>query len=286
MSDDSQAIQNATIAPDAGALLINFTTRRPAKPVFTVWNKVSNDQNTDMVAVNQIAFALETSTPTTNHAKRIAGLPQGVPLWLRIDAQAEDLPFGDPRGPSSFVCSTGTLKRVCSVKIVSLEVLNSGDSGGGASMLFQFQVYNGSSSVGESLINLQQTQIDSIDNGTFVREVVGTFTIDNAPDVIVPYLGSLHFKGSGTIGVRIPDVLPDRADSGSNEEAEFADSMARATLPTQLGDTTSSALIMGTGLLVPSITATLDIETIVSNPANISLVMERPPGIPPILKVG
>jgi hypothetical protein len=29
---------------------------------------------------------------------------------------------------------------------------------------------------------------------------------------------------------------------------------------------------MGTGLLVPSITATLEVETIVSNPANISTV--------------
>src|SRR5262249_3861013 len=99
---------------------------RPAKPVFTVWRNIANDQNKDMVPANQVAFSLETPTPTTNHSKRIAGLPQGMKLWLRIDAQAEDLPVGDPRGAASSVVGTGTFVRVCLVKIGSLEVLNSG----------------------------------------------------------------------------------------------------------------------------------------------------------------
>jgi hypothetical protein len=61
-------------------------------------------------------------------------------LWLRIDAQAEaeDLPVGDPRGAASSVVGTGTFVRVCLVKIGSLEVLRSGDSGGGADMLTSF----------------------------------------------------------------------------------------------------------------------------------------------------
>jgi hypothetical protein len=50
--------------------------------------------------------------------------------------------------------------------------------------------------------------------------------------------------------------------------------MGPVTLPTTLGDTTSSAFIMGTGLAVPSITSTLQIETIVSNPSNILPVKE------------
>ena len=100
MSDGSQFIVG-TIAPDAGALLLNFNTARPAKPVFTVWRNVVNDQDKDMIPANQIAFSGETLTPITAHSKRIAGLPQGVPLWLRIDARAEDLPVSDPRGAAT-----------------------------------------------------------------------------------------------------------------------------------------------------------------------------------------
>src|SRR5262245_18598462 len=96
MSDDSQAIVGATIAPDAGALLINFNTVRPARLVFTVWRNLVNVQEQDMVPANQVAFAGDTLTPTTNHSTRIVGLPLGVPLWLRIIAQAEDLPVSDP----------------------------------------------------------------------------------------------------------------------------------------------------------------------------------------------
>ena len=274
MSNGSQAIFAGTIAPDAGALLIDFKTVRPAKPVFTVWRNILNEQDKDMVPENQVAFSLETPTPTTNHSKRIAGLPQGMKLWLRIDAQAEDLPVGDPRGAASSVVGTGTFVRVCLVKIGSLEVLNNGDSGGGADMLFQFQVFDGSDSVGEGLIDLFQLDVDSIDNGEFVPGIVHTFKIDNAPDVVVPYLSSLHhtlgFLQFPKIGERIGDTLPAPPPRvGSNDEAEFADCMGPVTLPTTLGDTTSSAFIMGTGLAVPSITSTLQIETIVSNPSNI-----------------
>ena len=272
MSDGSQGIAG-TIAPDAGALLINFNTVRPAKPVFTVWRNVVNDQDKDMIPANQVAFSGETLTPTTAHSKRIAGLPQGVPLWLRIDARAEDLPVSDPRGAATRVVRTGTFLRICSVKILSVEVLNSGDSGG-ADMKFGFQVYNGSSSVGEGLIDRFQRSVDSINNGVFVREMVGTFKLVQAPDVVVPYLSSLHLKGGfPTIGEQTPpDTLPDEPASGSNEDFDFADCVGRAALPAQLGDTTSGAFIMGTGLLVPSITATLQFETIVSNPSNIGQV--------------
>lgn len=284
MSDESQAIFGGTITPDAGALLINFKTVRPAKPVFTVFRNLVDVQAQDMVLANQVAFAGETLTPTTDHSQRIAGLPQGVPLWLRIDANAEDLPVGDPRGPASSVVRTGTFARVCLVKILSVQVLNSGDSGGDADMLFEFQVYNGSSSVGEGLIfrlpspgpknPIPRWQISSVDNGDFVPEMVSTFTIPNAPDVIVPYLASLHLKGSlfhfPSIGQKIvPVTLPDATGSDSNEDFESADCMGRASLPTQLGDTASPGFFLSTGLLVPSIEATLVFETIVSNPAKI-----------------
>src|SRR5262249_37653370 len=99
------------------------------------------------------------------------------------------------------------------------------------------------------------------------------FGIDTAPDVVVPYLSSLHLKQAfphfPTLGrLTIPETLPDAPSSGSNEDFEFADCMGPATLPTQLGHTTSP-FIMSTGLAVPSITATLAIETTVSNPAKI-----------------
>jgi hypothetical protein len=104
--------------------------------------------------------------------------------------------------------------------------------------------------------------------------MVGTFKLVQAPDVVVPYLSSLHLKGGfPTIGEQTPpDTLPDEPASGSNKDFDFADCMGRAALPAQLGDTTSGAFIMGTGLLVPSITATLQFETIVSNPSNIGQV--------------
>jgi hypothetical protein len=46
------------------------------------------------------------------------------------------------------------------------------------------------------------------------------------------------------------------------------------TLPTALGDTHTSAFLLGTGLLVPSITATLTFETNVTNPRNLQPVLE------------
>ena len=119
MSNGSQVIFGGTVAPDAGALLIDFKTVRPAKPFFAVWRNLVNVPEQDMVPANQVAFAGETfgGDPTTDHSKRIAGLPQGVPLWLRIDANAEDLPHGDPQGVANWVLGTGTFARVCLVKI-------------------------------------------------------------------------------------------------------------------------------------------------------------------------
>ena len=211
-----------------------------------------------------------------------------APLTEKLVAKAEHLPVGDPRGAASSVVGTGTFVRVCLVKIGSLEVLNSGDSGG-ADMLFQFQVFNGSSSIGEGLIDLLQLDVDSIDNGEFVSGIVRTFKIDNAPDVIVPYLSSLHRKGGlfhvPTIGTKtIPDALPDAAGSGSNDDFEFADVMGRVSLPipAQVGATTQSGFMMNTGLNVPSITATLAFETNVLNPSNILPVklFHHGPGFP------
>src|SRR5262249_45642791 len=132
--------------------------------------------------------------------------------------------------------------------------------------------------------HLFQLDVDSIDNGEFVPGIVRTFKIDNAPDVVVPYLSSLHRKGGfPTIGTRtIPDTLPDEAGSGSNDDFEFADVMGRVSLPTQLGDTTQSGFMMNTGLNVPSITATLAFETNVLNPSNILPVklFHHGPGFP------
>jgi hypothetical protein len=287
MSNGSQVIFGGTVAPDAGALLIDFKTVRPAKPIFTVWRNLVNVPEQDMVPANQVALAGETfgGNPTTDHSKRIAGLPQGVPLWLRIDANAEDLPHGDPQGVANWVLGTGTFARVCLVKILSVQVLNSGDSGGDADMVFEFQVYNGSNSMGEGLIGfilpgpgpqnpIPRFDRSGVDNGEFVPDMVSTFRINNAPDVVVPFLASLHLKGGflhfPTIGTNmVPDTVPDGAGSGSNDDFEFATCMGLVTLPTQLGDTSSDAFIMSTGLAVPSITATLVFETKVSNPANI-----------------
>jgi hypothetical protein len=277
-----QAIHDLTVVPSAGAITITFTTARPSKPVFTVWRRIANVAAQDMTPANQVAFSGETMTPKTTHSARISGLPQGQPLWLRIDAAAEDVPAGDYRRPASLYCPTGTFVRVCLARVLSVEVLNSGDSGGGASMLFQFQVYNGVSPAGETLITTKQSEVDSIDNGEFAGGMVGEYKIDAAPDTIVPYLEALHWKGSfrglPLQGRKIGDTLPSDSGSGSDDEAEWADCLARVPLP-DLGDTTSGTLILSTGLLVPSVEARLVFETIVSNPSRISTF--TPPRLPP-----
>jgi hypothetical protein len=278
-----QGIHGLTVVPEAGAITITFTTTRPSKPVFTVWRRIANVAAQDMVPANQVAFSGETTTPQTTHTARITALPQGLPLWLRVDAAAEDVPAGDLRRPASLFCPTGTFVRVCLAKILSVEVLNSGDSGGGASMLFQFQVYNGMSSEGEALIPTKQADVDSVDNGGLVGGMVGEFKIDAAPDTVVPYLEALHWKGSfpglPLKGRQIGDTLPSDTGSGSDDDAEWADCLARAALPTGLGSTTSGALVLSTGLLVPSVEARLVFETIVSNPSGISTF--TPPRLPP-----
>jgi hypothetical protein len=193
-----QAIVGATITPDVGAIVATFTTVRPSKPVFTVWRRIANVAAQDMVPARQVAFSGETLTPRTSHSVRIASLPQGLPLWLRITADAEDVPAADPLKlrHAQMDVQTGTYVRTCVVRILSVEVLNSGDSGGGASMLLQFQVYNGTSSAGEALIATKQSSVDSIDNGEFVGDMVGQYKIDSAPDTIVPYMSALHWRGS------------------------------------------------------------------------------------------
>jgi hypothetical protein len=284
-----QAIVGATITPDVGAIVATFTTVRPSKPVFTVWRRNANVAARDMVPANQVAFSGETLTPRTSHSVRIASLPQGLPLWLRITADAEDVPAADPLKlrHAQMDMQTGTYVRTCVVRILSVEVLNSGDSGGGASMLLQFQVYNGTSSAGESLIATKQSSVDSIDNGEFVGDMVGQYKVDSAPDTIVPYMSALHWRGSFPVqGRKIGDTLPSGTGSGSDGEAEWADCLTRVALPTRLGDTTSSALMLGTGLLVPSIDARLTIETNVTNPSNIETVLQRRIGTPPPFTLG
>jgi hypothetical protein len=272
-----QAIVNATIAPEAGAISVTFQTVRPAKPIYTVWKNIRHDAS-DMTPKNQIVAAFESLTPTTTHSKRITGLPQGVPLWLRIDAAAEDVPVGDPRQPASFVTETGTLKRYCVITIASMMMLTSGGDPEGASMVFQAQIYNGDS--GDPLTDGRLVDTDSIGNGEFVRDMVGTsFRIDRAPDVVVPYLAALHRTGGifhvPTIGTGLPGVLPDEADvaSGANDDYEWASCHRQVSLPVQGGDTTST-LMLGTDHKVPLITATLTIETHVQNTAGIALVIE------------
>jgi hypothetical protein len=275
----NQEIVDARITPDTGAIEATFTTTRPSKPILTVWRRLKNDAAQDMVPANQIAVSGETLTPLTKHSVRIANLPQGVLLWLRIKANAEDLPPSDPSGHAQLDVQTGTYVRTCLATIGSVEVLNSGDSGGGASMQFQFQIYNGSSPAGEALIELKRSSVDSIDNGEFVGDMVGQHKIESAPDVIVPYMAALHFTGGflhfPTVGTIVaPATLPDKTGSGSNDDFQWADCLGRVTLPTALGDTHTSAFLLGTGLLVPSITATLTFETNVTNPRNLQPVLE------------
>jgi hypothetical protein len=274
--DVHQEIVDATIAPEAGAINISFKTLRPAKPIYTVWKDLTHQED-DMVPQNQIVAAFESLTPTTTHMKRITGLPQGELMWLRIDAAAEDVPVGDPRQPASFVCQTGTCVRSCAIKIASLELLNSGDPGGGASMVFLFQVYNGDSKEHEGLTAGRRVEIDSIDNGLKVGEMEGTFNIDNAPDVVVPSLGSVHVDGFPMMGTGLPPSLVGDVPNGPEVSSDAGgDSQASScvtpvTLPVAPGDTTST-LLMGTALNVPSFTATLTIETNVKNSKGIAVV--------------
>ena len=114
-----QGIHGLTVVPEAGAITITFTTTRPSKPVFTVWRRIANIAAQDMVPANQVAFSGETTTPQTTHTARITALPQGLPLWLRVDAAAEDVPAGDLRRPASLFCPTGTFSGLSGKNLVS-----------------------------------------------------------------------------------------------------------------------------------------------------------------------
>ena len=279
-----QAIVGATIAPEAGAINISFKTVLPAKPIYTVWKRnILHTATEDMVPKNQIVAAFESMTPTTTHMKRITGLPQGETMWLRIDAAAENLPVGDPRSRASFVCETGTCERICEIKILSFKLDYSGDPGGDASMVFLFQVYNGSSNEHEALTDGRRVEVGSIDNGLKVGEMEGKFLIDNAPDVVVPYLGAVHldapFGSLPTIGTGLPPALVGDVPNGpvifsdADGDSQASSCLTPVTLPVAPSDTTSP-LNMGTGLTVPMFSATLSIETNVINSKGIAVVKE------------
>jgi hypothetical protein len=53
-----QAILGATVAPDAGAIVVAFSRVRPSGPIFTVWRRIANVAAQDMVPANQVAFSL------------------------------------------------------------------------------------------------------------------------------------------------------------------------------------------------------------------------------------
>jgi hypothetical protein len=275
-----QMIIEAQISPDVGAIQVTLVTAHPCKPFFTVWRRLTNDPVRDMVASNQVAVSGSgDGGAQTSHVVTIGNLPQGVFLWLRVNANAEDLSPSDPARLLQADFQTGTYVRTCVARILSTEVLNSGDPGGGATMMFQFQIYNGSSGFGEPLIPLKQSSVDSIDNGEFVGDLAGLYKIDSAPDVIVPYMAALHFAG-GIFHIRTqgtlvaPPTLPDTTASGSNDDYQWAECMGRAALPKALGDTVSPAFSLSTGLAVPAIAATLTFETNVQNPLNIQATLQ------------
>ena len=50
-----QAIPGATVAPDAGAIVVTFSTVRPSSLVFTVWRRIANAVSIVLAAMAVVA---------------------------------------------------------------------------------------------------------------------------------------------------------------------------------------------------------------------------------------
>jgi hypothetical protein len=157
-----------------------------------------------------------------------------------------------------------------------------GDPEGDVTMDFVSQVYNGAMDQnrqvngvpppGDPLIAGRNWQFKGVDNG---RDV-GPFNsppdgdkiaVEAAPDIIVPYISGFAELGFVLFGTATPPSLPDHFSHGSSDNAAWADSFAAfPPLLATVGTTTSALFFLRTGLQEIVWTATLILETSVTDP--------------------
>ena len=71
-----QAIPGATVAPDAGAIVVTFSTVRPSSLVFTVWRRIANAVSIVLAAMAVVAIGF-VSVVHAGHPK-VAGKGEAI----------------------------------------------------------------------------------------------------------------------------------------------------------------------------------------------------------------
>jgi hypothetical protein len=132
--DAIQKIRQLSAFAEPTAITFKFNTDRLSRPVITLWRRtINHDAVREMVPANQVAVACGGPQPQNSHSIRVTGLPVGQALWFRIDADVEQSGF-----PSNAFDSrsgeTGTLQRVCLVRVAQIKVLQAGGGDGGRKM--------------------------------------------------------------------------------------------------------------------------------------------------------
>jgi uncharacterized membrane protein YeaQ/YmgE (transglycosylase-associated protein family) len=280
--DPNQEIRSLTVTPQPGALVVSFNTVLPSSPRFEIFSYVLGDQN-DLIPQNIVAVWGSEAPARRTHSRRIDGLPQGKLFWTRITADVEGVvSFSGPLRSDTVVRKTGTLYRRCLLSIPQIHVGWTGDPEGDVTMDFVSQVYNGASSQntqvndvphpGDPLIAGRFWQFKGVDNdrnvGPFNSPPAGDkIPVEAAPDIIVPYISGFAELGFVLFGTATPPSLPDQPSHGSSDNAAWADSFAAfPPLLTTVGTTTSTPFFLATGLQEIEWTATLILETSVTDP--------------------
>jgi uncharacterized membrane protein YeaQ/YmgE (transglycosylase-associated protein family) len=281
--DPNQEIRRLTVTPQPGALVVSFETVLPSRPNFEIFNYVLGDQN-DLIPQNIVAVWGSEAPARRTHSRRIDGLPQGKLFWIRITADVEGVVSGSglPLRSDTVVRKTGTLYRRCLLSIPQIHVGFTGDPEGDVTMDFVSQVYNGATGQntqvgdvphpGDPLIAGRNWQFKGVDNDRNVGPfnsppACDKIPVEAAPDIIVPYISGLAELGFVLFGTATPPSLPDHLSHGSSDNAAWADSFAAfPPLLTTVGTTTSAPFFLATGLQEIEWTATLILETSVTDP--------------------
>lgn len=276
-----QKIRGLSVVPEPTAATFTFTTDKVSKPVITIWRRsINHDPVKEMVPANQITVSLGGPAPQTSHSIRVAGLPVGQALWFRIDAGVED-----PNLPASAFDTrtgeTGTLQRTCFMKVWSIDVLQAGgdDSGpeDGNEIDFGFVVFDNAR--GAKLSEENFAKFDSVDHGQVLTPIIGDqdhfIAVPGSTDEIVPFIrgvsqdpdfpplpGPAHYW-------TMPETLPAKPDSGANGDGSWADAFGTFSPPATMGETTSSTMVISTGLTLLSYLAKITFRTVVEDPLGV-----------------
>jgi hypothetical protein len=273
--DPIQLILYPNVSPRPNGLLITFTTAKGSIPVVTLWKSITGNPDEDMVARNLVATGWGlVSGIRTNHACLFENLDQERVYWFKIYAgNDEQRILVGPHPPAEYQDTAGTLKRECTIRFFSLEVLATGGSGSGDTMDFGMGIYNGSNITNDLLIVPKHLTNDSVDSGAIFQKPFGDpIAITNAPDVVVLYVQGVYedvsfFTGEiGDIGTRVPETMPSSPSHGSDDGGAWADGSTPLTLPYAPGTThAGGSWVLGTGLMrdTPVFDVTGDVETTV-----------------------